>query len=219
MKIKSALMVLLSLVIISINLPAQDRDDFTIEFITLGNCYLCKVRIEAAINKLEGVTASNWDYSNDVTTVSYDDIVTDAFIIMQAVADTGHDTEWYQAPDAAYDLLRNTCCEYLRTINYLEVEIGYLSLMDIWMPHVSVDDIGAREKVSVYPTMSNGYYSIDLGKLPLSSQYQVHVYSTGGSLVLTQLLGNDSKHQIDLSTSPNGSYLLIISSNNKRKIT
>ena len=131
--IKNLLLTVCLSIFMASGILAQSPETEEIEFPALGNCYLCKVRIEAKLNLLDGVTSSNWDYNTKVTTVEYDESVTDPFEIMQAVADTGHDTEWYPAPEEMYALLIGTCCEYERTINYSTVQIGYLSLMGIWV--------------------------------------------------------------------------------------
>ena len=105
----------------------------TIYFPVLGNCYLCQLRIEEAVNNLDGIESVNWSYDTKITTVTYDDGVTDAYEMMHAISAVGHDTEWYPAPDSAYYTLVGTCCEYERTNDYTNVQIGYLSLMDLWV--------------------------------------------------------------------------------------
>lgn len=212
MKIKSTLLILLTLIITSGSLTAQERDSFTIEFITLGNCYTCKIRIEAKLNMVEGVTNSDYDAYEKVTRVTYDDMITDAFLIMQAVADTGHDTEWFRAPDEAYELLIGTCCEYNRTMDYDEAQIGYLSLMDLWMPHVSINEIGDETNVRVYPTASNGQFTVNIGDL---SGSEVKVYSMSGALVLTKKVETNSDNSINISNAPKGQYIICVSSNNR----
>ena len=210
MKLKSIFFLLGTLFFVATQSPAQQKSDFTIDFITLGNCYVCKVRVESKLNALEGVSASNYDPATTVTTVTYDEFVTDAYIIMQAVADTGHDTEWFRAPDEAYNMLIGTCCEYERTIDYSEAEVGYLSLMGIWMGHVAVENIHYMDQVSVYPSINNGLFSVDLGEIPSVIVPQLRVYSLSGQLMLHENLIWSSKNQIDLTNQPNGSYLVCI---------
>lgn len=215
MKIKSSLLILITLLFVVVNLPAQHKDDFTIKFLTLGNCYTCKVRVEAKLNSLEGVISSIYDPTKTETTVTYDDFITDAYIIMQAVADTGHDTEWFRAPDAAYELLVGTCCEYARTIDYSEAQVGYLSLMDLWMGHVAIDEMGYMENVAVYPSLGQGIYTISLNDLPSMLTPQIQVFALNGQEVLFKTMGYNSNEQIDISSQPNGTYVLIISSDNQ----
>lgn len=210
MKIKSTLLTLFLGIIMITSLSAQMRDNFTIQFETLGNCYTCKLRIEAKLNTVPGISAAEYDPYTDITTVTYDDLITDAFIIMQAVADTGHDTEWFMAPDAAYELLIGTCCEYERIIDYTQVQVGYLSLMDLWMPHVSVGDQKDTESVRVYPTASTAAFNIDISELTDSKQTEIKVYSLSGSLLLTQQLTTENRNQIDLSFAPSGQYIITL---------
>ena len=93
-------------------------DSTTVAFGTLGNCSICKDRIEGAVKQVPGVISVSWKIISDVTTVTYDSTVTDVYIIMHVIANVGHDTEWFPAPDSAYNLLKGTCCEYQRTNNY-----------------------------------------------------------------------------------------------------
>lgn len=206
MKIKSTLLILLVILISATSFSTPERDEFTIEFITLGNCYTCKLRIEAKLSKVEGVISSNYDAVNKVTSVTYDELMTDAFLIMQAVADTGHDNEWYQAPEEAYELLIGTCCEYERTIDYTQVQVGYLSLMDLWMPHVSIGELEDEEIVTVFPTVSTGEYKIKIDETATLRNPEVRVYAMNGGLVWANIIGVESN--INISSAPNGQYIL-----------
>ena len=102
-------------------------------FVTLGNCYSCTVRIEEATQNIAGLESAVYDSETDITTVKFDDEKITIHKIMQIIANCGHDTEWYRAPDLAYMLLIGTCCEYERTIDYSKAKIGYLSLMEMWL--------------------------------------------------------------------------------------
>ncbi len=213
MKMKSTLLIFLSIVITSTSLLAQQREDFTIQFITLGNCYICKLRIEDKLSYVEGVSSSEYDPFEKITSVTYDDLITDAFIIMQAVADTGHDTEWFKAPDAAYELLVGTCCEYERTIDYTQVEVGYLSLMDLWMPHVSIEDALAETDIKVYPSMGNTYFNIQLPSVSEKGSARLDVYSMAGHLIKSKDIYS-AYDQIESNHMAAGNYLMVFSRNN-----
>ena len=167
-------------VIVASGIFAQPVESTQITFPTLGNCYLCKLRIEGKLNLTEGVLSSDWNYDTKVTTVEYDESITDAFQIMQAIADTGHDTEWYRAPDDLYALLIGTCCEYERTIDYTNVQIGYLSLMGIWMFPVGITEPVNPYMVSVYPSVGDGNVTLDFGgELPHQEAF-LKIYSMNG---------------------------------------
>jgi copper chaperone CopZ len=208
MNTKSTLLFLITILITTSSFTSPNRDEFTIEFITLGNCYTCKLRIEAALNKTEGVTASNWDWNNDVTTVTYDDLMTDAFLVMQAVADTGHDTEWFRAPEEAYTLLIGTCCEYDRTIDYTLTQVGYLSLMDLWMPHVDIEEIKNKDIVSVYPTIGNGVFSLNFHNSGVNKNIDIRIYSITGNLIWADKDAVYGDQKIDISSAPVGQYIV-----------
>ncbi len=206
---KPLLLILLTVLFTTTSFTSVDRDDLTIEFITLGNCYTCKLRIEDKLSMLDGVKASEYDAFNKLTTVTYDDLITDAFLIMQAVADTGHDTEWFEAPQEAYNLLIGTCCEYDRTIDYTNVQIGYLSLMDLWMPHVSVGEIKEEdENIAIFPTVSSGQYSIKIDELSTLVNPEIRIYSMNGSLVWANSVTIGVEAKINISFAPNGHYIL-----------
>ncbi len=214
MKIKSTFLLLLTFIITSTSIIAQQREDFTIQFITLGNCYTCKLRIEDKLGFVDGVISSEYDPFTKTTTVTYDDLITDAFLVMQAVADTGHDTEWFRSPDAAYELLIGTCCEYERTIDYTQVEVGYLSLMDLWMPHVSIEDKFAEKDIMVYPSAGSGSFTIKLPSVSDKGSATVQIYSMSGQVVLTRNIPAEISH-LELGNMSNGQYLMIFSRNNK----
>ena len=156
MKIKSTIIILMIILFTVPSTFAQTKDDFTVRFITLGNCYTCKIRVESKLNAMEGESFSKYDPNIAETTVTFDEFVTDTYVLMQAVADTGHDTEWFRAPDEAYQLLVGTCCEYERSINYDDVQMGYLSLMGIYVGHVAVNERDYLSEISVFPSISHG---------------------------------------------------------------
>ncbi|MBE0647394.1 MAG: hypothetical protein IH596_06400 [Bacteroidales bacterium] len=192
-------------------LMAQSHSNMVIQFQTLGNCAICKIRIEAKLALTEGVIAADWDYNNDVTTVEYDEEVTDAFQIMHAVADTGHDTEWYAAPDSMYALLIGSCCEYERTINYSNVQIGYLSLMGLWVYPVGITEIREPVSVSLYPTIASDAISVELKGSMLDQNALLTIYSMKGTKMCEHNLAASEGNRIDVSSMANGQYLAVVS--------
>lgn len=194
------------------NTLAQPGETTEIIFPTLGNCYLCKLRIEGKLNLTPGVVSAEWDYNTKVTTVEYDESVTDPFQIMHSVADTGHDTEWYPAPDSMYALLIGTCCEYERTIDYTNVQIGYLSLMGLWVYPVGVNEVSEQVSVSIYPTVVSESISVDLKGLISGKSVVLTIYAMNGAKTCQQELSGDQGNRIDLSSLANGQYLAVVSS-------
>jgi|GEM_PF-547322 len=196
-------------------ITAQPKLAAEIQFVTLGNCAICKIRIESKLALTGGVISADWDYNNDVTTVVYDDQVTDAFQIMQAIADTGHDTEWYRAPDSLYALLIGSCCEYERTINYSNVQIGYLSLMGIWVYPVGVSEIKKSCKVSIYPSIGSGVVTVDVKESRPDQDAVLAIYSISGRKVFQDKLAGRQGNTLDLTFLSNGKYVAVVTSGNE----
>lgn len=79
----------------------------------LGNCSMCKDRIEKAV-KVDGVEKAAWDAKTDLLTVSYDPSKTNADALAKKVASVGHDAGKYKAEEKVYNALPG-CCKYDRT--------------------------------------------------------------------------------------------------------
>ncbi len=77
-----------------------------------GNCGMCKARIEKAL-KVEGVNKADWNTETKMLAVTYDNEQISLDKIQQTVANSGHDTEKFTAPDSIYAKLPG-CCRYDR---------------------------------------------------------------------------------------------------------
>lgn len=77
-----------------------------------GACEMCKARIEKAA-KTKGVKNAQWSPETQILTVEYNPDNTNTDVILQHVADAGHDNEKYTAKDAIYNKLP-ACCHYSR---------------------------------------------------------------------------------------------------------
>ena len=84
----------------------------TESFKVLGNCGMCKTRIEKAA-KTEGVTEADWNVKTKLLTVTYDPSKTSLESLGKKMASVGHDTEKYRAEDKVYSELP-ACCKYER---------------------------------------------------------------------------------------------------------
>lgn len=187
----------------------------TIYFPVLGNCYLCQLRIEEAVNNLDGIESVNWNYDTKITTVIYDDGVTDAYMMMHAISAVGHDTEWYPAPDSAYHTLVGTCCEYERTNDYTNVQIGYLSLMDLWVFPVGIAEQHEVLDLKIFPTAGTGIYNFEMDlNSPLATP-EISVFSMNGTKVHSQAITQTSRVRIDLQFLMKGNYIIILTDSNK----
>jgi copper chaperone CopZ len=79
----------------------------------LGNCGMCKDRIERAAKGVRGVTAATWDKNEKVLAVSYRTDRTNQEAVERAVAKAGHDTQNFITDEKTYSNLHH-CCKYTR---------------------------------------------------------------------------------------------------------
>lgn len=79
----------------------------------LGNCGMCKKRIETGL-KDAAISSAAWDKETKFLTVSYDSTKLSNEAIQQKIADVGHDTPKAKAKNEMYDKLPG-CCKYDRT--------------------------------------------------------------------------------------------------------
>jgi len=213
MKLNIFILLILGLIVSALDSVAQEKGSNTVKFETLGKCGMCKERIEGTVNSIDGISYVFWNYAKNETIVTYDESKTDPYIIMQAIADTGHDTEWYPAPADAYNQLVGTCCEYERTIDYTFVEIGYLKLMGIWVNQMSFWKIDENKNIKVYPTITDDIIHIE--SEIMVSEMEVDIYSMNGAKVLSGQIESNNETGISLSWLTDGHYMLILTNNKK----
>jgi len=79
----------------------------------LGNCDMCKKRIEKAAFSVKGVKYASWDNSSGQLRLIYNGLKTDIDTIEKQIAAAGHDTEHHNASKDIYDQLP-ACCQYVR---------------------------------------------------------------------------------------------------------
>jgi copper chaperone CopZ len=89
---------------------ASTADLSEVEIKTSANCGSCKITIESALEKTEGVSYSNLDLGNKVVTVKYDAEVTDPATIRKAIAASGYDADDVMCDKTAHDNLA-ACCQ------------------------------------------------------------------------------------------------------------
>lgn len=116
MKTMKSLTFVVLAVLFSIGVSAQNHDQHnatkTESFMVMGNCGMCKTRIEKAA-KIEGVTKAEWDADKQQLTVTYNQTMVKTDDILKKVAAVGHDSEKFKAEDKVYDKLPG-CCKYKR---------------------------------------------------------------------------------------------------------
>lgn len=201
---------LLFILLICSSLIAQNTPTMTIYFTTLGNCGICQNRIENAVKDLPGVDTIYWNIPKKQTTVTYDESVTNPYTIMHAIANAGHDNEWFMAPDSAYNLLIGSCCEYPRTINYDTVKVGYMYMMDMWIYPLSIQGM-EQPDFRVYPTIGNGIFHVSAKDSQGPGKFELAVYSMIGIKVFAREFVAGATNFIDLTSFPNGEYILVLS--------
>ena len=106
-------LLLLSLFVISISVNGQNQKNKKSNFEVIGNCEICKKRIEKAALSLKGVKMATWDIPSNILSVTYNSnkILLDQ--IQTTIANVGHDTPLFRAPDDVYNELP-MCCIYER---------------------------------------------------------------------------------------------------------
>ena len=84
-----------------------------VNFQVLGNCDMCKTKIETATKEVEGVKTAKWNVVKGKIKVKFNPAITNTDKIQQAIASIGYDTEKYKSTDEVYNNLHH-CCKYLR---------------------------------------------------------------------------------------------------------
>ena len=79
----------------------------------LGNCDMCKKRIEKSAFSVKGVKYASWDNSSGQLRLIYNGLKTDIDTIEKQIAAAGHDTEHHNANEKIYNQLP-ACCQYVR---------------------------------------------------------------------------------------------------------
>ena len=106
-------LLLLILFITSMSVNGQNLKNKKSNFEVIGNCEVCKKRIEKAALSLKGVKMATWDIPSNILSVTYNSnkILLDQIQI--TIANVGHDTPSFKAPDNVYNELP-MCCIYER---------------------------------------------------------------------------------------------------------
>jgi hypothetical protein len=89
----------------------QDTKLTTETFEVIGNCGMCKERIEEAVD-LVGVKRASWDEKTETLTISFNSSKITLDEIHRIIAKIGHTTSLYKADPKAYENLHH-CCKYV----------------------------------------------------------------------------------------------------------
>jgi copper chaperone CopZ len=90
----------------------QQNDSKIVSFKVWGNCGSCKKNIEKAL-KVKGVTKVDWNKSNKMITVTFNESIITIDKIHSLIAKAGYDTDKVKGDDKAYSKL-DACCQYER---------------------------------------------------------------------------------------------------------
>lgn len=99
---------------VSVNINAQSSNLKTEYVKILGNCEMCKSRIEKSGLK-KGIAKIQWDDKNKMATIIYDSTKETRDGILKQIALAGYDNEIFLAPDETYAKLPE-CCKYERSL-------------------------------------------------------------------------------------------------------
>ena len=103
-------LVILCTLLLSTSVLAQNKNaKATLE--VDGVCMMCKARIERAAVKTLGVKSAVWNMDNHQLSLVYNEKKTSLDNISENIANAGHDTKAFKAPDAAYEAV-DACCKY-----------------------------------------------------------------------------------------------------------
>jgi len=83
------------------------------QFVVLGECEMCKDRIQRASYKIKGVKYSSWSIPQNKLSIIYNSNKVSLDEIKKKIAEIGHDTKEFKATDEAYANL-HSCCKYDR---------------------------------------------------------------------------------------------------------
>jgi copper chaperone CopZ len=103
---------------------AQGRNTEEVEFTVLGNCGMCKDRIERAAYSVRGVRSADWDQEKQKLNLTFRTDRTDQETVERAIAKAGHDTENFLTDEETHANLHH-CCIYERDPKLLKKNKQY----------------------------------------------------------------------------------------------
>lgn len=103
--------ILTLLVLFTIALGYGQDKNKSVSFEVKGNCGMCKSRIEKAAIKIKGVKFATWNTETKEFKAIMDERKCSIDDIKKRIAEVGHDSEGYTAPEDVYENLPE-CCKY-----------------------------------------------------------------------------------------------------------
>lgn len=103
------------LLFVTLSTQAQEKKNknakYDIE--VLGNCDMCKKRIEKAAFSVKGVKSADYHLDDNKLHLIINEEKCSILDIKKAIASVGHDTDEVKATDEVYESLHG-CCQYER---------------------------------------------------------------------------------------------------------
>lgn len=106
---KTTLLSFVALLVMSLG-HSQDKNK-SVSFEVKGNCGMCKSRIEKAAIKIKGVKYAAWSADTKEFQAIIDERKCEIDDIKKRIAEVGHDSEGFTAPEEVYNELPE-CCKY-----------------------------------------------------------------------------------------------------------
>lgn len=101
-------------------MPASAQSNqVDVEIKVLGNCGMCKKRIETAALSVRGVRSAEWNQQTQLLKLNYRSDRTTQDAIERAIAKAGHDTENFITDEETHKNLHH-CCVYKRNPEWLK---------------------------------------------------------------------------------------------------
>jgi len=101
----------------------------------------------------------------------------------------------------------------IRLARISSTNAGVLSKQENPLPTV-ITAVKETTEINLFPNPTNGLLNISLGDFSKET-FQINIYNTLGQLIKQQETQSNDASQIDLSTLENGSYIIILSNENR----
>jgi copper chaperone CopZ len=141
---------------------AQIKNSKSANVKILGNCGMCESNIEKAGN-LNKIAKVDWDKDTQMAAITFDSKQTTQDEILKRIALAGYDSEFFLAPDDAYNNLHG-CCQYVRETK-VEASHAESASMEIHDNHNHNDNTSyavtkPKQEVNQLTTVFDNYFQL-----------------------------------------------------------
>lgn len=128
-------------------------------FKVLGNCEVCKQRIETtALNNK--ATKADWNVETHMLTIGFDSTKTTKEKIQEKIAEAGHDNGDFKAPDEVYNKLP-ACCHYDRTESSTDAAKPMQMIKGVVLEETNKGKLNPIANATIKSLHSNEYFITD----------------------------------------------------------